>query len=156
MTHWRTWWRGWPGRCRHGRGCRSWPGSGWRQAKGGRCRASRTWAATDRYRLAGRELRWEPAHPGLRAIALVPARTLADAARTMTPGEPVPVAFTPGDEPTGQRDPHPVEGMISFECRGRRLTGRLIGGGVIRYPSRFPDGDGCRAGVPAARVIGRR
>jgi DNA polymerase-3 subunit beta len=114
---------------------------------------SLTLAATDRYRLAVRELQWEPAHPSLRAIALVPARTLADAARTMSPGEPVPVAFTPGDEPAGERDPHPVEGMISFECRGRRLTGRLIGGEFIRYQSRFPDGYGCRAEVPAAPFI---
>ena len=114
---------------------------------------SLTLAATDRYRLAVRELQWEPAHPGLRAIALVPARTLADAARTMAPGEPVPVAFTPGDEPAGERDPHPVEGMISFECRGRRLTGRLIGGEFIRYQSRFPDGYGCRAEMPAAPFI---
>ena len=112
-----------------------------------------TLAATDRYRLAVRELSWEPARPGLRAIALVPARTLADAARTMAPGEPVPVAFTPGDEPAGERDPHPVEGMISFECRGRRLTGRLIGGEFIRYQSRFPDGYGCRAEMPAAPFI---
>jgi DNA polymerase-3 subunit beta len=100
-----------------------------------------------------RELQWEPAHPGLRAIALVPARTLADAARTMALGEPVPVAFSPGDEPAGERDPHPVEGMISFECRGRRLTGRLIGGEFIRYQSRFPDGYGCRAEVPASPFI---
>lgn len=122
---------------------------------------SMTLAATDRYRLAVRELQWEPARPGLRAIALVPARTLADAARTMAPGEPVPVAFTAADEPegtpgggaAGDRDPHPVEGMISFECRGRRLTGRLIGGEFIRYRSRFPDGYGCRAEVPAASFI---
>jgi DNA polymerase-3 subunit beta len=71
----------------------------------------------------------------------------------MVPGEPVPVAFTPGDEPAGERDPHPVEGMISFECRGRRLTGRLIGGEFIRYQSRFPDGYGCRAEMPAAPFI---
>ena len=112
-----------------------------------------TLAATDRYRLAVRELRWEPARPGLRAIALVPARTLADAARTMVPGEPVPVAFTPPGEPASGRDPHPVEGMISFECRGRRLTGRLIGGEFIRYRSRFPDGYGCRAELPSGPFI---
>ena len=112
-----------------------------------------TLAATDRYRLAVRELGWEPARPGLRAIALVPARTLADAARTMVPGEPVPVAFTPADEPSPGRDPHPVDGMISFECRGRRLTGRLIGGEFIRYRSRFPDGYGCRAEMPAGSFI---
>jgi DNA polymerase III subunit beta len=122
---------------------------------------SMTLAATDRYRMAVRELPWQPARPGLRAIALVPARTLADAARTMVPGEPVPVAFTAADEagagagggPAGERDPHPVEGMISFECRGRRLTGRLIGGEFIRYRSRFPDGYACRAEVPAGSFI---
>jgi DNA polymerase-3 subunit beta len=43
--------------------------------------------------------------------------------------------------------------MISFESRGRRLTGRLIGGEFIRYRSRFPDGYGCRAEVPAGSFI---
>lgn len=124
---------------------------------------SMTLAATDRYRLAVRDVHWEPARPGLRAIALVPARTLADAARTMAPGEQVAVAFTPGGEAgaqdgaspgrRGQHDPRPVEGMISFESRGRRLTSRLIGGEFIRYASRFPDGFGCQAEVPAASFI---
>src|SRR5262245_21358976 len=100
-----------------------------------------------------RELRWEPAEPGQRAIARLPARTLADAARTMAPGEPVPVAFTPADAPAAGRDPHPVEGMISFDSRGRRLTGRLIGGEFIRYRSRFPDGYSCRAEMPAGPFI---
>ncbi len=110
--------------------------------------------ATDRYRLAVRELRWAPADPGIRAIALVPARTLMDAARTMTAGEPVPVAFTPASEPApADAGPQPVSGMISFASRGRRLTGRLIGGEFIRYQSRFPDSFGCRAEVPAASFI---
>jgi DNA polymerase III subunit beta len=110
--------------------------------------------ATDRYRLAVRELHWEPADPGIRAIALVPARTLMDAARTMTAGEPVPVAFTPASEPApADAGPQPVSGMISFASRGRRLTGRLIGGEFIRYQSRFPDSFGCRAEVPAASFI---
>ena len=50
--------------------------------------ATLTLAATDRYRLAVRELPWEPASAGLRAAALVPARTLAEAARTMAAGTP--------------------------------------------------------------------
>ncbi|HEY1644625.1 MAG TPA: DNA polymerase III subunit beta [Streptosporangiaceae bacterium] len=53
-----------------------------------------TLAATDRYRLAVRTVDWTPARPGLRASALVPARTLADVARTMAPGEPVTIAFS--------------------------------------------------------------
>ena len=111
---------------------------------------SLTLAATDRYRLAVRELPWEPAQPGLRAVALVPARTLADAARTWRRACRCRWRSTPGDEPAGERDPRPVEGMISFESGGRRLTGRLIGGEFIRYQSRFPAEFGCRAEVPAA------
>src|SRR6516162_11526209 len=57
-----------------------------------------TLAATDRYRLAVRDLHWAPAHPGIRAIALVPGRTLADAARVMVPGVPVSLSFA---APTG-------------------------------------------------------
>ena len=53
-----------------------------------------TLAATDRYRLAVRTVPWTPAVPGLRAAALVPARTLADVARTMGPGVPVTIAFS--------------------------------------------------------------
>jgi DNA polymerase-3 subunit beta len=110
-----------------------------------------TMAATDRYRLAVRRLRWDPAEPGLRAVALVPARTFADAARIMGAGAPVTVSFEPG--PTGRGgEPRPAEGMIAFESGGRRLTGRLIGGEFIRYESRFPEGFGCRADLPAASI----
>ena len=42
-----------------------------------------TMAATDRYRLAVRELAWTPEQAGLSAIALVPARTLADTAKSL-------------------------------------------------------------------------
>ena len=112
--------------------------------------ATLTLAATDRYRLAVRETSWEPVQPGLRAAALVPARTLADAARAMTPGVPVSVAFGPGAPATRPADePRPAEGMISFGIGGRRLTTRLIGGEFIRYRSRFPADFGCRADVPA-------
>jgi DNA polymerase III subunit beta len=125
-----------------------------------------TLAATDRYRLAVRDLNWAPADPEIRAIALVPGRTLADAARVMVPGVPVSVAFAvpaggPGGRPpgpahagvSGRGDPRPVEGMISFDSGGRRLTGRLIAGEFIRYESRFPAEYGCSAEMPAAPLI---
>jgi DNA polymerase-3 subunit beta len=115
-------------------------------------------AATDRYRLAVREVGWSPASRGLRAAALVPARTLADMARSLLPGVPVTIAFEPADKPgsgqakgRGNRDvPRPAEGMISFESGQRRLATRLIGGEFVRYQSRFPDSFGCRAELPAA------
>jgi DNA polymerase III subunit beta len=112
-----------------------------------------TLAATDRYRLAVRDLPWAPASPGIRAIALVPGRTLADAARVMVPGVPVSLSFTPPEGTTGHGDPRPVEGMISFDSGGRRLTGRLIAGEFIRYESRFPTEFGCSAKMPAASLI---
>jgi DNA polymerase-3 subunit beta len=112
-----------------------------------------TLAATDRYRLAVRDLRWAPASPGIRGIALVPGRTLADAARVMVPGVPVSLSFTPPAGEAGHGDPRPVEGMISFDSGGRRLTGRLIAGEFIRYESRFPTEFGCTAEMPAASLI---
>src|SRR6266702_3949884 len=59
--------------------------------------------ATDRYRLAIRELGWNPAHPGSRGTLLVPAKTLSDAARMMVPGVPVRVMMRdkPGGGTTG-------------------------------------------------------
>jgi DNA polymerase III subunit beta len=115
-----------------------------------------TLAATDRYRLAVKDVRWEPAAPGLRAAAMVPARTLADVARSMTAGVPATVAFEAGQSGTDAvpaggpaRDPRPADGVISFEGGNRRLTARLIGGEFIRYQSRFPDGFGSRATLAA-------
>jgi DNA polymerase-3 subunit beta len=93
-----------------------------------------TLAATDRYRLAVRTVTWAPADPAVRASALVPARTLADVARTMGPGKPVTIAFGQTD----QNSSRPADGIISFEGGGRRLTARLIGAEFIRYQSRFP------------------
>jgi DNA polymerase III subunit beta len=108
-----------------------------------------TLAATDRYRLAVREVAWEPVRAGLRSAALVPARTLADAARAMTPGVPVSISFEAGPAQPGAAEPKPAEGMISFGIGSRRLTARLIGGEFIRYRSRFPSEFGCRADVPS-------
>ena len=62
-----------------------------------------TLAATDRYRLAVRELPWNPARPGRKGEYLVPARTLADAARTMAPGSPVTVKLRSDGVPRALR-----------------------------------------------------
>src|SRR5262249_53654750 len=45
-----------------------------------------TLAATDRYRLAARELAWKPEQDGISQVALVPARTLDATAKTLTGG----------------------------------------------------------------------
>jgi DNA polymerase-3 subunit beta len=124
-----------------------------------------TLAATDRYRLAMRELGWQPSRPDLSVTVLIPARTLADAARMMTPGVAVQImlrggglgAAGPGNS-TGEEDSRgraaaslrAADATIGFESGGRRLTTRLIAGEFIKYKSRFPAEFECRADLPAA------
>ncbi len=105
-----------------------------------------TLAATDRYRMAVRMLAWEPTDPSMHASALVPAKTLADVARTMTTRRPVTIGLGKPHAEAGR----PADGLISFESGGRRLTTRLIGAEFIRYASRFPKGFEARADLPAA------
>ena len=112
--------------------------------------------ATDRYRLAIRELGWNPARPDTQSTMLVPAKTLSDAARMMAPGVPVRVmirgelASSAARAAASAADSlHAAEAMIGFETAGRRLTTRLIAGEYIKYKSRFPEGFGSRGDMPA-------
>ena len=116
-----------------------------------------TLAATDRYRLAVRELDWNPA-PGSadhgRIALLVPAKTLSDAARMMSHGTDVRVVLHHGGDgpdtaPQDAGGAGAAEAMIGFEAGDRRLTTRLLAGEFVRYRSRFPDEFGCTADVPA-------
>ncbi len=119
-----------------------------------------TMVATDRYRLAIRELRWAPADPGARSTLLVPARTLADAARMMTPGVPVRIMVLGEEGSAGKRtaqaspagSPRAVDAMIGFETGERRLTTRLIAGEYIKYSSKFPAEFGSCGDMPAAAL----
>jgi len=96
-----------------------------------------TLISTDRYRLAVRELRWSPARPGLSAAVLVPARALAETARSLTSGAEVSIALAlPGEGgPDGGAG---GDGMIGFEGGGRRTTTRLLGGEFPRYQALLP------------------
>jgi len=114
-----------------------------------------TLVATDRYRLAIRELGWTPARPGTSTTLLVLAKTLADAARMMVPGVPVRI-MTRGTEGTGRGAATDAAGslraadaMIGFESGGRRLTTRLIAGEYIKYSSKFPADFGSYGDMPA-------
>ncbi|MFF1817698.1 DNA polymerase III subunit beta [Kribbella sp. NPDC058245] len=75
-----------------------------------------TLLATDRYRLAVRSFAWEPEDPEIAADALVPAKVLADLAKTLAGHE---VTLALGSTRTG-------DGLIGFEGAGRRATSRLI------------------------------
>lgn len=103
-----------------------------------------TLASTDRYRLAVRELRWKPEQEDIQAVALVPAKTLADTAKSLTSGAEVSVALSTGD--TG-------EGMIGFEGGGRRTTTRLLDGDFPKYRALLPDSFNSVAEVHTAAFI---
>jgi DNA polymerase III subunit beta len=103
-----------------------------------------TLIATDRYRLAVRELRWNPAQPDLTAAVLVPGKALADTARALTAGAEVSIALAlPGDS---------GDGMIGFEGGGRRTTTRLLGGEFPRYQALLPDQVNATAELPVSAL----
>jgi DNA polymerase-3 subunit beta len=104
-----------------------------------------TLAATDRYRLAVRDLGWAQAGSHEHATVLVPARVLADAARIMGAGAPVRVMLREASGEAGAAD----GAMIGFEAGERRLTTRLLAGEFPRYRERFPAVFGCVAELPA-------
>ncbi|RIJ77238.1 DNA polymerase III subunit beta [Nakamurella silvestris] len=83
-----------------------------------------TLAATDRFRLAVRELTWTPDAPDMSTAVLVPARTLADAAKTLGGSKEVTIAL--GD------------GLLGLESGGRRTTVRLLDVEFVKYRSLLP------------------
>lgn len=88
-----------------------------------------TLAATDRYRFAVREFLWKPEQPDISAVALVPAKTLLDTAKSLTNGDTVSIALAGSGE---------GEGLIGFEGAGRRTTTRLLEGDLPKYRTLFP------------------
>lgn len=89
--------------------------------------------ATDRFRLAQRELTWAPATPDVSQAALVPARVLADTAKSLTGGADIAIALSSGGA---------GEGIIGFEGSAgggiRRTTTRLLDGEFPKVRSLFP------------------
>ena len=101
-----------------------------------------TMAATDRYRLAMREVAWSPATPSLEAHALVPARTLAETAKSLANADMVNISLAAGGE-----------GLMGFEGEGRRTTTRLLDGEFPKYRSLLPSESLASATVSTAELV---
>ncbi len=100
--------------------------------------------ATDRYRAAVREISWRPKDDGVNLQALVPARTLAETAKTLGPlGGDVLVALSRGGV---------GEGMIGFTGGSRRTTSRLLDPDFPKIRSLFPDQHNARATLSVAAL----
>jgi DNA polymerase-3 subunit beta len=102
-----------------------------------------TMIATDRYRLAIRDLTWRPGTSDASLHALVPAKTLSDTAKAMAAGKEVTLALSQGG--TG-------EGMIGFSGAGRRTTTRLLDGEFPKVRSILPESHGAQATISAAAM----
>ncbi|WP_067431317.1 DNA polymerase III subunit beta [Nocardioides jensenii] len=90
--------------------------------------------ATDRFRLSHRELGWSPRTPDESVAALIPAKVLADTAKSLTSGSEVTIALAA----SGSGD-----GIIGFEGAApggvRRTTTRLLDGEFPKVRSLFPN-----------------
>ncbi len=99
-------------------------------------------AATDRYRLAVREIEWSPSDSKVHAELLVPAKTLADTAKSLSGGSNVSLSLPP----EGER-------LMGFEGDNRRTTTRLLDGEFPKYRSLLPNESSTHATVDTASLI---
>jgi DNA polymerase-3 subunit beta len=104
--------------------------------------------ATDRFRLSLRELSWDPGSTDVTAAALVPARVLADTAKSLTAGTEVTIALSTSGA---------GEGIIGFEGSAgggvRRTTTRLLDGEFPKVRTLFPSEQTTIARVDRATLV---
>ena len=105
-----------------------------------------TLVATDRFRLAVRELQWKPEQADLSATALIPSKILSDTAKALTGGDWVSLALSSGEAGDGLigfasgdgRNSASGDGTSSGPKGSRRMTSRLLSGEFVKYRSLFP------------------
>ena len=88
-----------------------------------------TLAATDRYRLAVRELNWQAKEPDIEVNTLVRARTLADAAKSLTAHSQVTLALSPTKS---------NEKLIGFLSELKTMTSRTLDGSFPPFKHLLP------------------
>lgn len=100
-----------------------------------------TLVATDRFRLAMREFTWQPAEDLTDTSVLVPARTLADAAKSLgSSGSTVRLALASG------------EGLLGMSGSGRYTTTRLLDAEFPPYRKLLPSEHTSRAILDVSAV----
>ena len=88
-------------------------------------------AATDRFRLAVREFTWSVDSADIEAAVLVPAKTLAEAARAGTDGADVHLSLGAGAA-VGK------EGLLGIRSNGKRTTSRLLDAEFPKFRQLLP------------------
>lgn len=103
-----------------------------------------TFAATDRYRLAVREINWRPNNPELTSTALLRARTLADATRSITNTKEVAFAIAPTSS---------NERLIGFTSGAKTMTSRQLDGTFPPYRHLLPTESIATAVIEVAKLL---
>ena len=103
-----------------------------------------TLLATDRYRLAMRELTWKPGAADVGQVALIPARTLSDTAKALGASGSVDMAL--GGAAGG-------DGLVGFEAGQRRTTTRLLDGEYPKVTSIFPTSVDTEAVIETSALV---
>lgn len=100
-----------------------------------------TFLATDRYRLAMREITWSPADPNISTSVLIKAKTLNDVAKQLGGGGELNIALTESAE------------LVGFSSGGRRTTSVLVDGDYPKIRQLFPEETPIHAVVNTAELI---
>ena len=91
-----------------------------------------TLLATDRYRLAMRELKWTPADPAFESQALVKARILGEVAKSMSGGSTIQIGLSDASSPGHSS-------LVGFSAEGRQTTSTLMEGDYPPVRRLFPE-----------------
>lgn len=103
-----------------------------------------TLAATDRYRLAVREIQWQPNNPDIATSALLRARTLADAAKSLVGVTQVSLAVAPITA---------TERLVGFASEAKTMTSRMLDGTFPPYRHLLPSESIAQATIEVAPFL---
>ena len=105
-------------------------------------------AATDRFRLAVREIEWDPAKSDVKTAVLIPAKTLSESAKTLVGPLDSRVELALG---TGSSVG--TEGLLGIVSSGRRTTTRLLDAEFPKFRQLLPKEHTSMATLDVAPLI---
>jgi DNA polymerase-3 subunit beta len=103
-----------------------------------------TLAATDRYRLAVRELSWSAQDAAIETTSLLRARTLADAAKSLIGTSQVSIALAPANT---------NEKLVGFVSDGKTMTSRVLDGSFPPFRHLLPSESTAEAIIEVAPFL---
>ena len=101
-----------------------------------------TMASTDRYRLAVREINWNPVSTTISTHTLIPARFLHESSKSLATSESVALAFAASNE-----------GLFGIAGNGRQTTSRILAADFPPYRTLLPTESTSVAQVKTSELI---